>query len=95
MSQQPSDDGRGRGMRRSDFLRGVATVGLAVGVSTVASPSSAQDAPPVANGSISPKPASTATKSVNALYRKVSPSTTHMISWMHDGACLPHFLNPW
>jgi alkyl sulfatase BDS1-like metallo-beta-lactamase superfamily hydrolase len=73
VSQQLNDEGQLRGMRRSEFLRGVTTIGIAAGLSGVVSPASAQDVPPVSNGAASPKPATRATKDVNALYRRGLP----------------------
>jgi alkyl sulfatase BDS1-like metallo-beta-lactamase superfamily hydrolase len=61
------------GINRSDFLRGVASMGLAVGIAASTSPASAQDAPPVPGGSTTPKPATDATRGVNDLYRKGLP----------------------
>ena len=60
------------GINRSDFLRGVASMGLAVGVAST-SPASAQDTPTVPSGSTAPKPATDPTREVNNLYRKGLP----------------------
>jgi alkyl sulfatase BDS1-like metallo-beta-lactamase superfamily hydrolase len=61
------------GLRRADFLRGAASLGLAVGLSGGAVSASAQDAPPVSTGMDSPKPATRATRDVNAMYRQALP----------------------
>ncbi len=57
------------GIRRSDFLLGVASVGIAAGLAATSTIASAQDAPPSPTGA-HPKPASSHTKEVHALYRK-------------------------
>ena len=55
------------GINRSDFLRGAASVGLAIGLAGSTSAAPAQDAPPVSGGSATPKAATAATREVNAL----------------------------
>jgi alkyl sulfatase BDS1-like metallo-beta-lactamase superfamily hydrolase len=60
-------------INRSEFLRGAASVGLAVSLATPSNPASAQDAPPTAGGSSAPKRATDATRDVNSLYRKGLP----------------------
>ena len=59
------------GIRRSDFLRGVASVGIAVGLAGATS-ADAQGAPPSPTGT-QPKPATRHTLDENALYRKGLP----------------------
>src|SRR5262249_43522338 len=61
------------GLRRSDFLRGAASTGLAVGLGTGSKMANAQDAPPLSPRGAQQKPASQATKDVNALYRQGLP----------------------
>jgi alkyl sulfatase BDS1-like metallo-beta-lactamase superfamily hydrolase len=61
------------GIRRSDFLRGAASIGLAAGLAGAARRASAQDAPPVPQSSAAAKAATQATKDVNALYRQGLP----------------------
>jgi hypothetical protein len=66
------------GIRRSDFLRGVASVGLAAGLAGKATSAAAQDAPPTSPTGTSPKPATQATRDINALYRQGLPfNDTH------------------
>ncbi|HVZ07853.1 alkyl/aryl-sulfatase [Rhodopila sp.] len=59
------------GIRRSDFLKGAAAIGLAAGLPGSIPAASAQDAPPLSGGGgASPKPATAATKGINDLYRQ-------------------------
>ncbi len=63
----------GNGISRSDFLRGMASAGLAVTLVGQSTQANAQDAPPVSpTGSVA-KPASKATLEYNALYRNGLP----------------------
>jgi hypothetical protein len=71
LKMAPSDDNHS-GIRRSDFLRGVAAAGIAAGLTATSQVADAQDAPPLPTGS-QPKPATSYTKEVNALYRKGLP----------------------
>jgi alkyl sulfatase BDS1-like metallo-beta-lactamase superfamily hydrolase len=73
MPQEKNDKDQPQGLRRAEFLRGAASVGLAVGLSGGVSPASAQDAPPVSRDAASPKPATRATRDVNAMYRQGLP----------------------
>lgn len=61
------------GMRRSQFLRGAATAGMAVAFAGAAKGAAAQDAPPVPATGVKPKPATQATKAANDIYRKGLP----------------------
>src|SRR5262245_43398869 len=73
-----SSDNPPSGIRRSDFLRGVASVGLAAGLAGKATTAVAQDEPPVPANSASSKPATQATRDINALYRQGLPfNDTH------------------
>ena len=60
------------GIRRSDFLRGVASVGIATGLAAKSTSVEAQDLPPSPTGT-RPKPATRSTIDENALYRKGLP----------------------
>lgn len=73
MAKDMDDKDQSAGLRRSDFLRGAASIGLAAGLSGGAAPASAQDVPPVSRNSASPKPATRATQDVNAMYREGLP----------------------
>ena len=61
------------GIRRSDFLRGIAASVAAAGLASVAPPAAAEDAPPLLPLSAEPKPPTPHTLEVNALYRKGLP----------------------
>jgi alkyl sulfatase BDS1-like metallo-beta-lactamase superfamily hydrolase len=61
------------GIRRSDFLRGVAASVGAAGLAATVEPAGAQDAPPVAPSGAEPKPATRFTREFNDLYRKGLP----------------------
>ena len=68
MTQDPS------GINRSEFLRGAASIGLAVGfVGATSEAATGQDSPPATGGTASAKAATDATRAVNALYRKGLP----------------------
>jgi alkyl sulfatase BDS1-like metallo-beta-lactamase superfamily hydrolase len=56
--------------KRRDFLKGVATVGIATGVSTVVGDALAQTTPGVGASGIGAKPPTQATRAANALYAK-------------------------
>lgn len=60
------------GIRRSDFVRGAAFVGIAAGLTAKSAVAQAQDAPPSPTGA-QPKPPSSHTKAVHALYRQGLP----------------------
>ncbi|MBX5159057.1 MULTISPECIES: alkyl/aryl-sulfatase [unclassified Rhizobium] len=61
------------GISRADFLKGMATTGLTVGLVGRSSAASAQDAPPVSPSGSAAKPATKATTEYNALYRNGLP----------------------
>ncbi len=61
------------GISRSDFLRGMASAGLAVTLVGQSTSASAQDAPPVPLSGSAAKPATKATLDYNALYRNGLP----------------------
>ena len=67
-------EGNGEGgIRRSDFLRGVAASIGAAGLAATVEPAGAQDAAPVAPSGAEPKPATRFTRDFNDLYRKGLP----------------------
>ena len=68
-----SDNGNNGGITRADFLRGMASAGLAVSVIGQSGKATAQDAPPVPASGNAAKPATEATKEYNALYRNGLP----------------------
>ncbi|WP_223217264.1 alkyl/aryl-sulfatase [Rhizobium cauense] len=63
----------GNGISRSDFLRGMASAGLAVTLVGQSAKATAQDAPPVPRSGSAAKPATKATLDYNALYRNGLP----------------------
>lgn len=63
----------GNGISRADFLRGMASAGLAVTLVGKSAQANAQDAPPVSKSGIAAKPATKATLDYNALYRNGLP----------------------
>ncbi|MCW1751150.1 alkyl/aryl-sulfatase [Rhizobium acaciae] len=63
----------GNGISRADFLRGMASAGLAVTLVGKSAQASAQDAPPVPKSGVAAKPATKATLGYNALYRNGLP----------------------
>ncbi|KRB59513.1 hypothetical protein ASE04_26465 [Rhizobium sp. Root708] len=63
----------GNGISRADFLRGVASAGLAVTLVGKSAQANAQDAPPIPKSGIAAKPATKATLEYNALYRNGLP----------------------
>jgi alkyl sulfatase BDS1-like metallo-beta-lactamase superfamily hydrolase len=60
------------GIRRSDFLRGAASIGIVAGLAGASAPAIAQNSPVPPTGG-APKSATKHTKEVNALYRKGLP----------------------
>ena len=68
-----SDGSRNNGIGRGEFLRGVASVGLAAGLSGVTSRADAQAATQAAPSGPGAKPATPATVAENAVYRKGLP----------------------
>jgi alkyl sulfatase BDS1-like metallo-beta-lactamase superfamily hydrolase len=63
----------GTGIRRGDFIRGADSVGIAAGLAGQPASASAQDAPPLSPTSAEPKPATSFTMDVNALFRRGLP----------------------
>lgn len=63
----------GNGISRADFLRGMASAGLAVTLVGKSAQANAQDAPPVSKSGVAAKPATKATLDYNALYRNGLP----------------------
>lgn len=63
----------GNGISRADFLRGMASAGLAVTLVGKSAQASAQDAPPIPKSGSAAKPATKATLDYNALYRNGLP----------------------
>lgn len=63
----------GNGISRADFLRGMATAGLAVSLVGQTAETRAQDAPPIPKSGSVAKPATKATLDYNALYRNGLP----------------------
>lgn len=73
MPRNADNGAHSAGLRRADFLRGVASIGIAASLPGAFSPASAQDAPPAAQNGASPKAATRATRDVNAVYRQGLP----------------------
>jgi hypothetical protein len=63
----------GTGIGRGDFIRGADSVGIAAGLAGQPTSASAQDASPLSPTSAEPKPATSFTMDVNALFRRGLP----------------------